>query len=202
MVDVLAQLLLVAFLEGRRDLPVDLIDSLVEGAELLFGVIKVGLELFAVVLHRFEARGDGVQLTTATDLFGLLVHFRRGFAHMLDRVVDHAEAEKGTDRPLHALTFGGQGDIRLDEAQSPVAIGEKDFPQLRRQLVVDKSLRRVDGTCAAVVQRKQLHGRGGAPRLAVHVLEDRADEAVSADGFPVSRRMSGDALSARIPPWP
>ena len=47
-VDLLAQLLLVALLEGRRDLSVDLINSLVEGTELLFGVLKVGVELFAV----------------------------------------------------------------------------------------------------------------------------------------------------------
>ena len=104
---------------------------------------------------------------------------------MFDGVVDHAEAEKRPDRPLYSLTFGGQGDVSLDETQGPVAIGEKDFPQLRRQIVIDKRLRRADGTCAAVIQLKQPHGRGGAARAWVSTSsKDGAYETEAPTGFP------------------
>ena len=58
---------------------------------------------------------------------------------LLDRVVNHAETEKGKYRPLHALAVGGQGDIRFDKAQRPVAVSEKYLAQFRRKFVIDKS---------------------------------------------------------------
>ena len=137
MFKVFAQFLLVAFLERRGDLAVDLIDLFVEGPELLLGVFKISVELFPVFFHRFETRGNPVQLAAAADLLRLLVHFRRRFAHMLDRVVDHAKPEKGANGALHTLALRRQRDIRFDEAQRPVAVGEKDFTQFGRKLVVD-----------------------------------------------------------------
>ena len=75
--EVLAQLVLVAFLQGGGDLAVDRIDLLVEGTELLCRVLKIGVENLAVILERFEARCDRVQLAARAALFRLLVHFRR-----------------------------------------------------------------------------------------------------------------------------
>ena len=118
---------LVAFLEYRCNLAVYFIDLFIEGPELLLRVFEIGVQLFPVVLHRLQARRDPIQLAAVADLLRLLVHFCRRFTDMLDRVFYDAEAEEGAYGALHTLALGGQGYIRFDEAERPVAVREEDL---------------------------------------------------------------------------
>ena len=112
-----AQFFLVAFLEHGRDFAIDLIDSFVEGSELLFGVLQIGDQFLPVLFHGFESGGDLCQLAARADALCLLVGFYRGLPNMLDRVVDHPQPEERANGALHALALRGQGHIRFDEAQ-------------------------------------------------------------------------------------
>ena len=82
------------FWRAAAILSVDSVNLLVKSAELLFRVLKVGLKFLAVVFHRLKACSDRVQFAATADPFRLLVHFSRRLTHVLDRILDHAEAKK------------------------------------------------------------------------------------------------------------